>query len=249
MTDIILIISVTVTCMLVLWIALTATRQQKQGIEKLYSQLQGWIKAQEVRRKRWEEQQEKDRAMMEARLMAHIEHLQLEERRRKLQETDRAIYELSHLPRIEDTPLPTKIHIADPVNAMPQMPRSFHGANLAGFDLSYRYLRYADLRNANLAQANLFMADLTGACLRGAKLNRADLSAANFMHADLTDADLSETNTLVTDFYDAILVGANLRNTRNLTNEQIRGAIVDRTTELDKKIDITLPRIPRIALH
>lgn len=249
MTDIILITLVTITCLFVLWLALTAARLQKQGVEKLHSQLQAWTKAQEMRRKRWEEQQQKDHANLEVRLMAHIEHLHLEERRRKVQETERAVYELSHLPRIEDTPLPPKIQQTDPISTIPYLVRSFHGANLVGYDLSYRYLRNADLRNADLSQTNLFMADLTGACLRGAKLTQADLSAANFMHADLTDADLSEANTLVTDFFDAILVGANLRKTRNLTSEQIRGAIVDRTTELDPKIDITLPRIPRISLH
>ncbi|GLV59998.1 hypothetical protein KDH_68210 [Dictyobacter sp. S3.2.2.5] len=92
------------------------------------------------------------------------------------------------------------------------------------------------------------MADLTGACLRDARLTHADLSAANLTHADLTNADLSGANLLVTDLYDTRLTGASLLQARNLTNEQIRGAIIDRYTRLDPGIDITLPRVPRTTI-
>ncbi|GCE20713.1 pentapeptide repeat-containing protein [Dictyobacter kobayashii] len=249
MSEIIILGSMIGCCLIILFLAITIVTAQRRAVERLQHQVQAWEKAQGVRRKRWEERIEKDMVTMEQRLIAHLDRLHFEERRRTLQATERVTYELAHLPRIEDTPLPGKIQTIDPGQQIQQLPRSFQGANLSGYDLSYRYLRYADLRNADLSHANLFMADLTGACLRGARMDQADLSAANLTHADLTSADLTGANLLVTDLYDALLVGATLLQTRNLSNEQIRGAIIDRNTQLDPGIDITLPRIPRISLQ
>ncbi|GCE06695.1 pentapeptide repeat-containing protein [Dictyobacter aurantiacus] len=233
---------------IIIGLAISVARSQRRGIERLLSQLQAWEKAQGVRRKRWEERVEKDMIAMEQRLTAHIDRMHFEDRRRSIQVTERVTYELAHLPRLEDTPLPPKKPAVTETADIHQLPRSFQGANLASYDLSYRYLRYADLRNADLSHANLFMADLTGACLRDARLTHADLSAANFTHADLTNADLTGANLLVTDLYDTRLTGASLLQARNLTNEQIRGAIIDRYTRLDPGIDITLPRVPRTTI-
>lgn len=249
MSEIIIPGSIICCWIIIICLAVSIARAQRRGIERLHNQLQAWEKAQGVRRKRWEERVEKDMIAMEQRLVAHIDRLHFEERKRTIQATERVTYELTHLPRLEDTPLPPRLQTVTTGSDIHQLPRSFQDANLTGYDLSYRYLRYADLRNADLSHANLFMADLTGACLRDAKLTEADLSAANFTHADLTNADLTGANLLVTDLYDTLLVGASLLQTRNLTNEQVRGAIIDRNTRLDSGIDITLPRIPRVSLQ
>ncbi|GHO84997.1 pentapeptide repeat-containing protein [Dictyobacter formicarum] len=249
MSEIIIPGSIICGWLIIICLAISIARSQRRGIERLHNQLQAWEKAQGVRRKRWEERLEKDMIAMEQRLVAHIDRLHFEERKRTIQPTERVTYELAHLPRLEDTPLPPRMPTETTGPDIHQLPRSFQGAKLASYDLSYRYLRYADLRNADLSHANLFMADLTGACLRDAKLTQADLSAANFTHADLTNADLTGANLLVTDLYDTLLAGASLLQTRNLTNEQVRGAIVDRNTQLDPGIDITLPRIPRTSLQ
>ncbi len=122
----------------------------------------------------------------------------------------------------------------------------FQGANLAGLDLSHRYLGRADMRNAQLSRTNFFMADLSGACLADADLSEADLSGANLSHADLRGATLTGANLLVTDMNNAILTGADLLGARNLTTQQIYTAIYDSTTQLDEEIDITLPHTSRI---
>jgi hypothetical protein len=253
-TEIILISGVIICCLLIIFLALGVIQLQKRGMEHIRIRQQAWEKAQDIQRKHWQEQQTKDLTKLEHALRAHIERLHIEEQRRLSREADRIKYELAHLPYIEDTPLPLSMHIDipklthNPHLLARSLPHSFQGVNLSGHDLSYRYLRHADLSNADLSQANLFMADLTGACLRGTKLIQADLSATDCSQADLTGADLTGANLLVTDLNDAILVGAILLHTRNLSSEQIEVAIVDHTTRLDSHIDITLPRIPRISI-
>lgn len=253
-TEFIFISGVIICCLIIAWLSISVVQWQKRDMEHIRIQQQAWEKAQEIQKQHWQEQQTKDLSKLERTLLAHIERLHIEEQRRLFRETDRVKYELAHLPYIEDTPIPlsVQVEIAGPTND-PHMfarnlPHSFQGVNLSGHDLSYRYLRYADLSNADLSQANLFMADLTGACLRGTKFVHADLSATNCSNADLTGADLTGANLLVTDLNDAVLVGATLLRTRNLSSEQVQTAILDHTTRLDSHIDITLPRIPRISI-
>lgn len=253
-TEIIFISGVIICCLIIAWLAISVVQWQKRDMEHIRIQQQAWEKAQDIQKKHWQEQQTKDISKLERTLLAHIERLHIEEQRRLFRETDRVKYELDHLPYIEDTPIPLhmQVEIASPTHdphlLARRLPHSFQGVNLSGYDLSYRYLRNADLSNADLSQANLFMADLTGACLRGTNFIHADLSATNCANADLTGADLTGANLLVTDLNDAVLVGATLLRTRNLSSEQIQTAIVDHTTRLDNHIDITLPRIPRISI-
>ncbi|GCF09415.1 pentapeptide repeat-containing protein [Dictyobacter arantiisoli] len=252
MLELLLIGGVIGSCIIVLCCALIAVQIQKRGLERLQHQQAAWECAQDTHKKQWEERQDKLLSQLENELNAHLEQLQKETEQRLMLEADRVKYELSHVPRVEDTPLPARTQdtkgIMTPHTTVPLLSRSLRGANLSGYDLSYRYLHGADLRNVDLANSNLFMADLSGACLRGASLIGADLSAANCVNTDFTGADLTGANLLVTDLNDAVLVGATLQEVHNLSNEQIHIAIVDSTTRLDSDIDITLPRIPRISL-
>jgi uncharacterized protein YjbI with pentapeptide repeats len=85
------------------------------------------------------------------------------------------------------------------------------------------------------------MADLSGALLTGANLTGADLSGANLAGADLRDATLTGANFLVADLHNANLTGTNLPGARNLTAQQIKGAIVNGTTPLETEAVITQP--------
>ncbi|GLV59999.1 hypothetical protein KDH_68220 [Dictyobacter sp. S3.2.2.5] len=108
MSEIIIPGSIICCWIIIIGLAISVARSQRRGIERLLSQLQAWEKAQGVRRKRWEERVEKDMIAMEQRLTAHIDRMHFEDRRRSIQVTERVTYELAHLPRLEDTPLPPK---------------------------------------------------------------------------------------------------------------------------------------------
>ncbi len=246
MAEMLLVGSVVGTCVIILIFLFLLKKSQRQGIERLHAQQNAWERAQDVRRKKWEEQQETYLSHMKQALLSHIDELYAEKQQKIKQEMAHVVYELGRIPGTGDTPLP--IGEQSNVTAHPDsfLPLSFQGADLSGFDLSSRNLRYADLRNANLTRTNLFMADLTGAFLRDANLSQADLTAANLVNADLTGANLTGAAMLVTDLKNTILVGANLLKTRHLTAEQIRNAVIDKTTQLDSIIDITQPRVPRI---
>ncbi len=69
--------------------------------------------------------------------------------------------------------------------------------------------------------------DLSGASLRKANLSGADATNAIFVGADFEDADLTDT----------ILIGADLSGAKNLTLDQLKSAILDRTTILPSYID------------
>lgn len=90
-------------------------------------------------------------------------------------------------------------------------------ADLSDADLSGANFHGADLRGANLFNANLRRADLNGASLREAKLVEADLAATYFSGADLRGADLSLA--------------------KNLTFEQLTGAIINENTILPENLE------------
>jgi uncharacterized protein YjbI with pentapeptide repeats len=69
--------------------------------------------------------------------------------------------------------------------------------------------------------------DLSGASLVGANLSGADASGANFRGVDFKDANLTGT----------ILRGADLRDAKNLTAEQLGAAIIDQETILPNYMD------------
>jgi uncharacterized protein YjbI with pentapeptide repeats len=89
------------------------------------------------------------------------------------------------------------------------------GANLIGADLDMAHLRNADLRNANLSDANLSDANLSDANLYGANLYGANLSGA-----DLSGANLTISQVIGTNFHNATLTGANIKDwqTNSKTN-------------------------------
>jgi uncharacterized protein YjbI with pentapeptide repeats len=134
-------------------------------------------------------------------------------------------------------------------------------ANLQHADLSYANLKGTKL-SADLDDATLSEADLSGggglpyshlirANLSRAKLNHADLSYAIVEHGILTDADLSRADLTETDLRDAHLewanldhatltrtelAGANLADAKNLTEEQINGAIINAHTTCPESV-------------
>jgi uncharacterized protein YjbI with pentapeptide repeats len=95
-------------------------------------------------------------------------------------------------------------------------------ANLGGANLTQSILDGANLTRANLFGVNLQGAGLPGACLRRAHLERADLTGACLKGAILEGAILKE----------AKLAGANFRDAKRLTKEQIDSAIIDEKTKL-----------------
>ena len=71
--------------------------------------------------------------------------------------------------------------------------------------------------------------DLSGATLVGADFSGADAEGANFPGADFRDANLVGT----------VLKGADLRDARHLTVEQLSRAVIDDATKLPDDIDRT----------
>ena len=106
-------------------------------------------------------------------------------------------------------------------------------------------LMYADLREARLLDSNLLDADLRGADLRGAHLILADLSDADLSGSDLRGADVHMAifgvpertvavgvgEVIVTQERKAVrLQGADLRELKSWTPEQLAAAFWDETT-------------------
>ncbi|HMR49598.1 MAG TPA: pentapeptide repeat-containing protein [Arachnia sp.] len=108
------------------------------------------------------------------------------------------------------------------------------GASCVETDFDYVRMTRADLRRTNLTRANLHMADATEA-----NFEDAIAVGASFALALLTDADFSSADLTDADFTDAVLDGcrldgANLTGARGLTDAQLRVAITDRYTILDR---------------
>jgi len=80
-----------------------------------------------------------------------------------------------------------------------------------------------------------FVLDLSGARVRQTNLSHANLTRANLSHADLTGANLRGANLAGAILTGTILRGADLSEVRNLTEEQLAGAVVDDTTILPAK--------------
>ncbi|WP_242025888.1 pentapeptide repeat-containing protein [Anabaena sp. FACHB-1391] len=94
-------------------------------------------------------------------------------------------------------------------------------ANLSGADLFMADLSGADLRGADLFMpeletylraADLYGANLSGANLSGANLSEANLSEANLSEANLSEADLERSQVIGTNFYNATLTGACIKD-------------------------------------
>jgi uncharacterized protein YjbI with pentapeptide repeats len=112
---------------------------------------------------------------------------------------------------------------------------NLEGANLSGANLSRSSLYKANLKGANMScadlfSADLFAADLDNAILSDANLSSADLRRTNFSRADLRNTDFNEAE--LSSKVPANLRGANLRDAKNITHEQLSQAILDKTTIL-----------------
>jgi uncharacterized protein YjbI with pentapeptide repeats len=108
---------------------------------------------------------------------------------------------------------------------------NLQGANLGNANLSRCSLNGAILKDANLYEANLSWADVRDVDFQGAVLMFAHLTSASLQRADLTG-----TNVGGADFTEAVLYHANLRGVKNLTLEELRGAIYDDSTLLPDQI-------------
>ena len=238
--------------------ALLALRFQRSYWKNMLAQHEGWEHAQQGHHRSWEEKQEKLIAGVETRCTTQVQQLRddwhkwegkdqeriAEQIRQQEMSDEHALLEreLARLPRVEDTSMVLNSKHSQEQTSRHWRPAMLQGANLAGHDLSHRYLGRADMRNAQLSRTNFFMADLSGACLADADLSEADLSGANLANADLRGATLTGANLLVADLNNAILTSAKLYGARNLTTQQVYSTIYDSTTQLDADIDITLPR-------
>lgn len=239
--------------------AFVVFRTQQRSLAQMQAQQQAWERAQEVHHQQWTVQLERRSLDLEKNLTLQVQQLQAEWRSKEtnyitrienLQNQFEAAtmqirieHELTRLPRVEDTPLPTRGQDHNTRPKPHRQPPHLEGADLSQRDLSSRYLAHANLRNATVVSSNLFMADLSWADLSKADMSGANLSAANLTHADLSNANLEGADFLVTDLYSTNLTGANLRHASNLTAEQLHTAIHDKTTRLDPAIEETLARL------
>jgi uncharacterized protein YjbI with pentapeptide repeats len=78
--------------------------------------------------------------------------------------------------------------------------------------------------------------------VRGAFLRRTDLSFANLERANLSGADFTNAILRGADFKDAKLVGtilrgADMRHAKNLTLDQLKGAVIDANTLLPDNVN------------
>lgn len=102
--------------------------------------------------------------------------------------------------------------------------------------LRHRPLRF-NLPGAYIPSARLQRTDMYQANLAGANCMKADFSDARMLEANLRGTILVEANLQRVDFDSADLTGADLRGADltdaiNLTEKQIRSAIVDDETKL-----------------
>jgi uncharacterized protein YjbI with pentapeptide repeats len=104
-------------------------------------------------------------------------------------------------------------------------------------------------RRTSEARKGRFRLDLHGAYLRRTDLSHAILERANLAAADFSNADMRDA-----DFKDAILEGtvlkgADLTGAKNLTKEQLRGAILDQTTRLPAEFSVSefLPELAELS--
>jgi uncharacterized protein YjbI with pentapeptide repeats len=82
-----------------------------------------------------------------------------------------------------------------------------------------------------------FKVDLHGAFMRRADLNGANLVEANFAGADATGAVFRNADFKRANLEGTILIGADLTGAKNLTVEQMAGAVLDESTRLPDYID------------
>jgi hypothetical protein len=113
---------------------------------------------------------------------------------------------------------------------------------LAGISIPKAYLAEINLKKvklsqANLSEANFFNADLQGASFHDADLRNAYLVGANLRSATFFEANLAGANLNGADLHEANLTGVNLtgaflKNTKGLTQSQLKAACVAKNGKL-----------------
>ncbi len=170
----------------------------------------------------WEFRVEKpiDRAVRNAQLIAQIETLASINRQDNADAGVRAVMELMASDGATMAGLSVRGVTLGEAN--------LSGANLSGARLSDAYLMAvnlskADLSGAFLSEASLNHANLSGANLGGAFLTLANLSGANLTEASLRMAYLNGANLIEADLSGAVLWGADL-NLAKLSGAKLSGA-------------------------
>ena len=97
----------------------------------------------------------------------------------------------------------------------------------------FRINKNTKLKNANLSDTNM-----TGAFLSNSDLSNANLTNADLIATDLTNSDLTGSNFENTYLNHADLSGANLKQTKNLTREQIESTFITRDTLLPENLGL-----------
>ncbi len=118
-------------------------------------------------------------------------------------------------------------------------------ANLSGANLSKKkiigpYVARADISKTGQALTGVYRTNLKGAILSGANLNKstigwadfdgADLMETDFRKAEFKEADFNGANLLKAMLQDSDLQWANFSGSKNLTFDQLGGAILTHTT-------------------
>jgi len=111
--------------------------------------------------------------------------------------------------------------------------------NLEGADLKGANLEGADLKDANLEGANLIDVNLEGACLTGANLEGVDLKDANLEGADLTGAHLEEAYMIDVHLEKSVLRDAHLEGA-DLTGTNLEGA------DLKQAKNLTIDQLSKV---
>jgi uncharacterized protein YjbI with pentapeptide repeats len=113
----------------------------------------------------------------------------------------------------------------------------FQQSNLAGVSLENSELLRANFSNANLENANLSQAELGRAIFTGANLGGANLSFSSIARSTFRGAKLQNVHLLGAYLYLAEFEGVDLSQAIGLTQEQLKLACGDDSTQLPAGFD------------
>jgi len=109
-------------------------------------------------------------------------------------------------------------------------------ASLIEANLSQSTLNNTTMNDAILDRANLSFAKLNGSSFRHASLKEANLDNAQLENADFSHANFSGSNFADAWLEQTILIGADLSNARNLTESQLKQAVIDASTKVPPEL-------------
>ncbi len=108
----------------------------------------------------------------------------------------------------------------------------FVEADLSGLNANGTTFFRADLDRAIIEHAQLFGADFSQASLVGASVKNCNLKLAKLKEADLSKAIFTGCDMKDVDLENAKLYGTDLRDTKGLTKELLKNALIDENTKL-----------------